>query len=70
MDDADRAGIVLEKEEEMRRKQRASIIKVSSADCVECGDTISKERQKATGGTDMCIYCKQDRELIARSYGG
>lgn len=29
-----------------------------SEECVDCGQTIPEARQKATGGTDLCIECQ------------
>lgn len=30
--------------------------------CVECDEAIPQERQKATGGTNLCIDCKELQE--------
>jgi len=40
--------------------------KYFSVDCVECGCFISAERQKATGGTDLCIDCQEIEESLEK----
>lgn len=60
MDDADRAQIRIEQDEEIRRKQREArtVTLVESRDnCVECGFQIPSARQIAIPGVETCIHC-------------
>ena len=61
MDDADRAQIRIEQDEEIRRKQREArtVSLVESRDnCVECGLEIPSARQIAIPGVETCIDCQ------------
>ena len=57
MDDVDRVTERQGFTEELARKKRANIIKNTSSHCIECDIKISKDRQKATGGTEYCVDC-------------
>jgi len=66
-DICDKTDERLEKEEKIRRAIR-ELPKAVSKTCVECGDNISKARQQATGGTELCINCAQQEEFKTRMY--
>lgn len=45
------------------QQQRARGLKRPYAkDCVECGSFIPIERQKGTGGTNICVACMSEME--------
>lgn len=48
--------------------QAHRVVRVVSEDCVECGDSISPERQQATGGTQFCFECASLAEKKGRVY--
>lgn len=65
MDDADKAGIEIEREQERlleaaRRKTRAR-----SDRCIDCGDALPPCRQE----WELCIPCAEDRERLKRIAG-
>lgn len=60
-DVCDLTDIRMEKEDELRRRVRSLPHKVS-IECLECGEYISPERQKATDGTSLCVTCSADNE--------
>lgn len=37
-----------------------------SEECVECGIIIPKQRQQATGGTDICVCCMETLERMRK----
>ena len=37
-----------------------------SEECVECGTIIPKQRQQATGGTDICVCCMETLERMRK----
>ena len=53
------------KERERASKQRLAD---KTDECVECGDRISKKRQKATGGTQHCTPCAEIEDLKNKGY--
>lgn len=67
-DEVDMAQARMEKEAELAMKARRPTQKTASLECVECGDRISLERQRATGGTDMCVDCASVDEQKRRQY--
>ena len=65
MDECDASDLRMEQEETIRMKNHRAMMvnKNVSVDCEECGDLIPQARQKATGGTDLCIECATDAEM-------
>lgn len=59
---ADLADITEERNEkyaEIVKKQREAYRPNISTNCIECSIHIPIARQKATGGTDMCVDCQK-----------
>lgn len=48
--------------------QAHRVVRVVSEECIECGDSISPERQQATGGTQFCFECASLAEKKGRVY--
>lgn len=67
-DPADLAQDSIEQQEEIRDRQRKAMLasKSISDECVECDEPISAARQKATGGTDLCVICQHRMETQAK----
>ncbi len=56
--------------ESLRAKARASFKPRHSVECVECGDVIPEERQRASlgGSTDICVPCLNIIEIKQKAY--
>jgi phage/conjugal plasmid C-4 type zinc finger TraR family protein len=57
-DEVDRGNEVAERNLEMALQAQKQTKRNVSNECVECDDPISAARQKATGGTDLCVVCQ------------
>lgn len=65
MDDADRAQLDYELEQERMRMAivaRSVRFRQEVKNCVECGDEIPELRREALPGIDLCIHCAADLE--------
>ena len=66
MDDTDRAS--LEADTQLQAAialQQHSAKQQEEEDCIECGIFIPLLRQEATGGTDLCVACKEIEDAQA-----
>ncbi len=66
MDDADRAGIEIERQEaralkKIQLKQQFTV-EDSADDCEQCGNQIPSARQIASPGCTMCVECASRAE--------
>lgn len=62
MDDLDHLVIAQERAEKRFTDQRLKGLNnsrvISATDCIDCGDPISKARQKAIAGVQRCVPCQ------------
>lgn len=65
-DEADRGNEVAERNLEMALQAHKQVKREVTDDCVECDEPISAARQKATGGTDLCVMCQCRMETQAK----
>ena len=64
MDDADRAQVYIEQQEEARQQELLNKPAVESAnECIQCGSLIPSARQLAAPGCQLCIGCAELAEL-------
>ena len=72
MDECDVSDLRNEFEDKLRMDNHRKLManKNVEEDCVECGDLISKARQDATGGTDICVQCLELEEIKNKQYRG
>ena len=49
---------------------RQVVMGVSAMFCLDCERPIPEERRAALPGVELCVYCKELRELNAKHYRG
>lgn len=49
---------------------RMPVTGVSAMFCLDCERPIPEERRAALPGVELCVYCKELRELNAKHYRG
>ena len=62
------ARVTMERETAIRESARIVGTR-GTADCVDCGEAISAERQRAAPFSTRCINCQRAYEREARLYG-
>ena len=67
-DDVDKTDARAEIEADIKRKYTEAFKALVADDCIECGVFIPLERQKATGGCDVCVHCQSLYESRNKFY--